>query len=295
MTIRGHDTYLPADEANPEELSEGQRAKRKWRRSVILETMETKGSEGSLVGKNALVTGAGSGIGRQVAIALAAEGARLVLAGRRVSELRQTGTEIEGRGGSYLAVETDITDEESVRALLIQALAGHDRLDIAFNGAGVFRGGAIDETELDSFNQMLWTNTVGTWLCLKHEIRTMKPRGGGVIVNVASNIGYHLTRPGTGAYAASKAAVTVLTRTAALEAIADGIRINSISPGPVDTSMSYRSGEDRAARDARIASTNPSKRVAKLDEIASAVLWLCSDGAAYMVGQDLVIDGGASV
>lgn len=257
--------------------------------------METNGCEGSFIGKNALVTGASSGIGRQVAIALAAKGARLVLAGRSVSALRQTGTEIESRGGSYLAVETDITDEASVKALLVQALAGHDRLDIAINGAGVFRVGAIDETELDSFNQMLATNTVGTWLCLKHEIQTMKRQGGGVIVNIASNVGYHLTRPGTGAYAASKAAVTVLTRTAALEAIGDGIRINGISPGPVDTPMSYRSGEDKAARDARIASSNPSKRVAKLDEIASAVLWLCSDGAAYMVGQDLVMDGGASV
>jgi NAD(P)-dependent dehydrogenase (short-subunit alcohol dehydrogenase family) len=102
--------------------------------------MKTKGCEGPLVGKNALVTGASSGIGRQVAIALAGEGARLVLAGRRVSELRQTGAEIESQGGSYLAVETDITDEASVMALLVQAVAGHDRLDIAFNGAGVFRG-----------------------------------------------------------------------------------------------------------------------------------------------------------
>jgi len=266
-----------------------------FERSVILEAMERRACEGSLIGKNALVTGASSGIGRQVAIMLAAEGARLVLAGRRASELRQTGAEIESRGGRYLAVETDITHEDSVKALLVHALAGHDRLDIAINGAGVFHAGAIDETELESFNQMLSTNTIGTWLCLKHEIRTMKQHGGGVIVNIASNVGYHLTRPGTGAYAASKAAVTVLTRTAALEAIGDGIRINSVSPGPVDTSMSYRSGEDKAARDARIAATNPSKRVAKLAEIASAVLWLCSDGAAYMVGQDLVIDGGASV
>jgi NAD(P)-dependent dehydrogenase (short-subunit alcohol dehydrogenase family) len=250
---------------------------------------------GPLVGKNALVTGAGSGIGRQVAIALAAEGARVVLAGRRAVELRLTGTEIENRGGSNLVVETDITNEADVKALLVEALRGQDRLDIAVNAAGVFRAGAIDEMEVDSFNQLLATNTVGTWLCMKHEILAMKQQGNGVVVNIASNIGDHLTRPGTGAYAASKAAVSVLTRTAALEAIGKGIRINSISPGPVDTSMSYRSGEDKVARDARIASTNPSGRVAKLDEISSAVLWLCSDGAGYVVGQDLVIDGGASI
>lgn len=250
---------------------------------------------GTLSGKNALVTGAGSGIGRQVAIALAAAGARVVLAGRRAGELRLTGAEIENRGGGHLVLETDITNEADVKALLVEALAGQHRLDIAVNGAGVFRAGAIDEMELDSFNQLLATNTIGTWLCMKHEILAMKQHGNGVIINIASNIGDHLTRPGTGAYAASKAAVSVLTRTAALEAIGNGIRINSISPGPVDTSMSYRSGEDKAARDARVASTNPSRRVAKLDEISSAVLWLCSDGAGYVVGQDLVIDGGASI
>ena len=250
---------------------------------------------GSLLGKNSVVTGAGSGIGRQVAIALAAEGARVVLAGRRVSELRLTGTEVENRGGDYLAVETDITNEADVKALLKEAMAGKVRLDIAINCAGVFRTGAIDEMELDTFNQLLATNTVGTWLCMKHEIHVMKQQGNGVIVNIASNIGDHMTRPGVGAYAASKAAVSVLTRTAALEAISNGIRINSISPGPVDTTMSYRAGEDKGARDARIASTNPSGRVAKLEEISSAVLWLCSDGAGFVVGQDLVIDGGASI
>jgi len=250
---------------------------------------------GSLLGKNSVVTGAGSGIGRQVAIALAAEGARVVLAGRRVSELRLTGTEVENRGGDYLAVETDITNEADVKALLKEAMAGKVRLDIAINCAGVFRTGAIDEMELDTFNQLLATNTIGTWLCMKHEIHVMKQQGNGVIVNIASNIGDHMTRPGVGAYAASKAAVSVLTRTAALEAISNGIRINSISPGPVDTTMSYRAGEDKGARDARIASTNPSGRVAKLEEISSAVLWLCSDGAGFVVGQDLVIDGGASI
>jgi NAD(P)-dependent dehydrogenase (short-subunit alcohol dehydrogenase family) len=249
----------------------------------------------SLIGKNALVTGAGSGIGRQVAIALAAEGARVVLAGRRAAELQLTGAEIEHRGGSYLAVETDITNEASVKALLVAALAGQAQLDIAVNGAGVLRMGALDEMELDSFNQLLATNTIGTWLCMKHELQAMKRQGGGVIVNIASNIGDHLVRAGAGAYAASKAAVSVLTRTAALEAIGHGIRVNCVSPGPVDTPMSYRTGEDKAARDARIASVNPSKRVAKLDEISSAVLWLCSDGAGYVVGQDVVIDGGASL
>ena len=249
----------------------------------------------SLMGKNALVTGAGSGIGQQIAIALAVEGARVVLAGRRISELQLTSNEIESQGGSCLIVESDITNEVDVQKLLVKALDSQDRLDIAINSAGMFRTGMLDEMELDTFNQLLSTNTVGTWLCMKHELQAMKQHGSGVIVNIASNVGDHLIRTGTGAYAASKAAVSVLTRTAALEAISSGIRINCISPGPVDTSMSYRPGEDKIARDARVASVNPSKRVAKLEEISSAILWLCSDGAAYVVGQDLVIDGGASI
>lgn len=249
----------------------------------------------SLLGKNSLVTGAGSGIGRQVAIALAAEGAHVVLAGRRVAELESTGAEISDRGGSYLIAKTDVTNEADVKALLDATLAGQKQLDIAVNCAGILRMGTIDEMELDTFNQVLSANTIGTWLCMKHELLAMKRQGNGVIVNVASNVGDHLVRAGTGAYAASKAAVSVLTRTAALEAIGHGIRVNCISPGPVDTPMSYRPGEDKAARNARVASANPSKRVAKLDEISSAVLWLCSDGAGYVVGQDLVIDGGASI
>src|SRR5687768_7665 len=145
-------------------------------------------SAGSLFGKNAVVTGAGSGIGRQVAVALAAEGARVVLAGRRVSELQLTGVEIESRGGEYLVVQTDISSEADVIALLEEAITGKDRLDIAVNCAGVFRAGAMDEMELDTFNQLLTINTIGTWLCMKHEILAMKRHGKGVIVNVASNI-----------------------------------------------------------------------------------------------------------
>ncbi|BBJ69857.1 MULTISPECIES: SDR family oxidoreductase [Enterobacter] len=250
----------------------------------------------SFSGKNALVIGAGSGIGRQIAIALARQGARIVLAGRRIAELEQTGREIDPDGRNWLAVPSDATDEESVRSLMVQVLAGPRQLDIAVNVAGVFRMGAVDETEVDAFRTLLDTNVIGTWLCMKHEILAMKRQGGGgSIVNIASNVGPHLIRPGTGAYAASKAAVSILTRTAALEAISSGIRINSVSPGPVDTPMSFRPGEDRTARDARMAQVNPSKRVAKLEEIASAVLWLCSEGAAYTVGHDLVVDGGASV
>lgn len=149
--------------------------------------------------------------------------------------------------------------------------------------------------DADSFTRVFNANVTGLWLSMKHEIRAMKAGRGGVIVNIGSNVGARIVRPGMSAYAASKAAVSSLTRTAALETVGYGIRINALCPGPVDTPLSFRAGEDRKARDARIAGTNPSKRVASPDEIASAALWLASDSAAYIVGQEIIIDGGASV
>lgn len=250
----------------------------------------------NLIGKTALITGAGSGIGRHVAQVMAAQGVTVILAGRRLPALEQTADEIVRTHGKAYAIAADISSEVSVVSLLNKAMVCSGRLDIAINAAGVFRAGAVDELSTCDFNALFATNTLGTWLCLKHQIRAMKQqRNGGVIVNVASNIGSHLARPGTSAYAASKAAVAILTKTAALEAIDSGIRINSISPGPVDTTMSYRPGEDHDARNARMQVSNPSKRVGKLDEIAQAIVWLCTDAAGYMVGHDLVMDGGASL
>jgi NAD(P)-dependent dehydrogenase (short-subunit alcohol dehydrogenase family) len=240
--------------------------------------------------KTALITGAGSGIGRAIAIAFARAGARVVLAGRRLRELEETERVIREGGGDALAVQTDVTAEDSIRHLVERGKPFH----VAVNAAGILIGGSIDEMEADSFARVFEVNVTGLWLSMKHEIRAMKAAGGGVIVNIGSSLGARLVRPTLGAYAASKAAVSSLTRTAALEAIQYGIRINCLCPGPVDTPMSIRLGEDRAARDVRVAATNPSKRVATTAEIASAALWLASADAAYIVGQDIVIDGGAS-
>ncbi|MCO5975072.1 SDR family oxidoreductase [Actinoallomurus soli] len=134
----------------------------------------------------------------------------------------------------------------------------------------------------------------GVFLCMKHEIAHMRAHGGGAIVNTASNQGTHQRLPFLGAYAASKAAVSVLTRAAAKEYIGDGIRINAISPGPIETSMSLRPGESEADRAERLKTALPIGRAGTLDEAAAAVLWLASSEAGFTVGHDLVLDGGAS-
>ncbi|MGO4562681.1 SDR family oxidoreductase [Rhizobiales bacterium 3FA27D7] len=243
-----------------------------------------------LSSKTALVTGAGSGIGRSIAMTFAKAGMRTVVAGRRLSELEDTARMIRKAGGDALCVSVDVTDEASVGALVERIGSLH----IAVNAAGIVLGGPVDDMDAEAFARVFQVNVTGLWLSMKHEIRSMKATGGGAIVNIGSNIGARIVRPTLGAYAASKAAVSSLTRTAALEAIAHSIRINCLCPGPVDTPLSMRPGEDRAARDARVAATNPSKRVATTDEIATAALWLASDSASYVVGQDIVIDGGAS-
>ena len=246
-------------------------------------------------GKIALVTGGGSGIGRATALAFAAEGATVVVAGRGADGLERTVKEIEAAGGTASAVVADITDSGEVKDLVTTIVERHGGLHVAFNNAGILgRPAPTADVDEDDFAAVLATNVTGTWLCLKHEIAHMRAHGGGAIVNMASNIGAHGSRPGFAAYAASKAAVSALTRTAARDHIADGIRINAISPGAADTEMSRRPGESDADRDARVGAAVPLGRVGTTAEVANAVLWLASDEAAYAVGHDLVLDGGAT-
>lgn len=247
-----------------------------------------------LARKTALVTGAGSGIGRAAALALAAEGAAVVVAGRSRSPLDETAKLIEAAGGAGYARTADVTSEDDVRQLVETTRADFGRLDIAVNNVGVITAAPIHELEQDAWSHVLSTNLLGTWLCLKHEIRSMKATGGGSIVNVASTVGPHIAVPGLAAYGASKAGVRALSRTAAKEAISSGIRINSVSPGPVDTPMSRLPGETDAERDERLTPLLPIGRVAATQEIARAVVWLASDDASDVVGHDLVVDGGGT-
>ncbi|WIY02472.1 glucose 1-dehydrogenase [Amycolatopsis mongoliensis] len=243
-------------------------------------------------GKVVLVTGGGSGIGLTTAKAFAAEGATVVVAGRDEQRLASAVKEI---GDAASAVQVDVTDSADVARMVATVVERHGGLDVAVNNAGVLGSPApVADLDEDDFGAVIGTNLTGTWLCLKHEVAHMRAHGGGAIVNMASNIGAHGRLPRMAAYAASKAAVSALTRTAARDHIADGVRINAVSPGATATDMSLRPGETDADRAARLKDAIPLGRVGATAEVAAAVLWLASDEAAFTVGHDLVVDGGAT-
>lgn len=246
-------------------------------------------------GKVALVTGASAGIGRTIAVALAHEDATVVVSGRSTDGLASTVKEIEAIGGRADAIAADISDAGQVANLVDETVRRHGRLDIAVNNAGVLGPrGPIEGVADHEFIDLINTNVIGTWLCMKHEIARMRTQGHGVIVNLGSVIGTAISRPGTTAYATSKAAVAAMTRSAAREHIKDGIRINIVSPGSTDTAMSLLPGETVEGRTERLRTAVPIGRVAATDEVANAVLWLASDDSSFTVGHNLILDGGAA-
>ena len=245
-------------------------------------------------GKTVLITGGGSGIGRATALAFASEGAAVAVAGRRREPLDQTVRLIKDAGGRASAVTADVSSPTDAARLVAATADRHGGLHIAFNNAGIIEAGPLADMNQAAWDRQVAVNLTGVFLAMKHEITHMRASGGGVIINTASNLGAHMRLPFLGAYAATKAAVSALTRAAAREYIADGIRINAISPGPIDTPMSLRPGETDADRDKRLAGALPAGRAGTVAEAAAAVLWLASPEAGFTVGHDLVIDGGAT-
>ncbi|MBF6043679.1 glucose 1-dehydrogenase [Streptomyces sp. NRRL B-1677] len=246
-------------------------------------------------GKTVLVTGGGTGIGQAIALAFAREGARVVVAGRREEPLKETVAYVEAEGGEAVAITADVTRSEDVRALVERTVARFGGLDVAVNNVGLAVPPAkVADVPEEDFDRIVETNLKGVWLSMKHEIGHMRAHGGGAIVNIASNVGAHRRKPGFGAYTATKAAVSALTRNAALDHIGEGVRINAVSPGPVETPMSSRPGESSLDKAERMRREVPAGRAGTPDEIAAAVLHLASEEAGYTVGADLVLDGGVT-
>lgn len=245
--------------------------------------------------RTVLITGGSAGIGRAIAQAFAREGANVVVAGRSEDRLAETLALIRGAGGSATAITADVSCSNDVSRLLAETATTYGAVDIAVNNAGTLLAvGPVGDIDEKQWHNLVSINLTGVMLSMKHEIAQMRRHGGGVIINIASTIGPHKRVPNLGAYAATKAAVVALTRTAALDHIHEGIRINALSPGPIDTPASRRPGETTADRDARIAKQVPLGRVGRLEEVAAAALYLASDDAAFVVGTDLVLDGGST-
>jgi NAD(P)-dependent dehydrogenase (short-subunit alcohol dehydrogenase family) len=243
-------------------------------------------------GKVALVTGGTSGIGRETSILFARKGARVVVAGRREIEGKETIDLIRRAGGEGIFVRADVSRASEVKALVEKTVAAYGGLDYAFNNAGIEGHWVpiVEQTE-DEWDQTIDTNLKGTWLCLKYEIRQMLQQGrGGVIVNNASISGF-IGSYGSATYAASKHGVLGLTKAAALEVARNGIRVNAVCPAAVETPMADRLFGAPEVRK-KVLGFYPIARFGKPIEVAEAVLWMCSGAAGFMTGQSLILDGG---
>lgn len=246
-------------------------------------------------GKVALVTGAAAGMGLATARAFAEAGASVVLADFKEDAVKAAVEELAAAGHKALAVRCDVSDDAQVAAMVERTVAAFGRLDAAFNNAGVMAHIApTAESTREDWDRVIGVNLRGVWSCMRHELKQMERQGSGAIVNNAS-VGALTGNPGIGSYIASKHGVVGLTRTAALEYVKRGIRVNAVNPGLIDTQVARDvvAGDESAY--AEIAKGVPIGRAGRPEEIASAVLWLCSPGASYVVGHALTVDGGMTV
>tara|TARA_B100000686_G_scaffold320342_1_gene371898 strand:- start:1 stop:753 length:753 start_codon:yes stop_codon:yes gene_type:complete len=242
-----------------------------------------------LNGKVGMVTGAGTGLGQAAALAMAREGAALVLGDKEISAVESTAGKIREAGGRATALMANVTDEEAVQEMVAQATEVYGRLDFAYNNAGVESPAcAVENNDLALVRASFDVNLFGTLSCMKFEIPALRESGGGAIVNAASVWGLNAGAE-RAAYISAKHAVSGLTKTAALELAQQNIRVNAIAPGPILTPMLLRDWQGDVEK---AADGVPMGRIGEASEVAEAVVWLCSDRSSYITGHVLPVDGG---
>ncbi len=247
---------------------------------------------GQLEGKVALVTGGGSGIGRATCLAMAREGARVAVADVVLEGGQETVRLIEEAGGQAICIRADVSQAAEVEAMVKQTVETCGRLDCAFNNAGI-EGPVCGTPEYseEDFDRVVAIDLKGVWLCMKYEIPHMLEGGGGAIVNTASVAGL-VAFQGLSAYVASKHGVNGLTKTAALEYAKDGLRVNAVCPGVIETPMLRRAFAKSPGMEEGVGTAGPIGRLGQPQEIAEAVVWLCSDAASFVTGLPMAVDGG---
>ncbi|QLC74596.1 SDR family oxidoreductase [Pseudomonas sp. LPB0260] len=248
----------------------------------------------SFSGQVALVTGAAAGIGRATALAFASEGLKVVVSDVDVAGGEGTVELIRASGGDASFSRCDVTRDAEVQALMAFTLETYGRLDYAFNNAGIEieKGKLADGSEAE-FDAIMGVNVKGVWLCMKHQIPLLLAQGGGAIVNTASVAGLGAA-PKMSIYSASKHAVIGLSKSAAIEYARKNIRVNAVCPAVIDTDMFRRAYEADPKKGEFAAAMHPVGRIGRVEEVACAVLYLCSDHAAFTTGQALAVDGGAT-